>query len=229
MLISVHMPKTAGTSFTESLRGYFGDALQLVYTDRPLHHTARQRNARALTLGLRNALRRPGDGRIACIHGHFLPLAYRWSRPAPGPTFVTWLRDPVERLASHYEHWKRVPDPPASDTLHRRMLDEAWTFEAFALRPELRNIYSLFLWGFPLERFRFVGISEDYERELAWFGEKVLGHRLESAHAMANPRRKTPGYEIDPALRRRIEAFHARDIALYRKALALQAQRHRGS
>jgi hypothetical protein len=225
MLISVHMPKTAGTSFTASLRGHFGDRLALAYNDRPLHQAAWRRNGQAASRALANRLRRPLDTRIECVHGHFLPIAFRWARFSSPVQYVTWLRDPVQRLVSHYEHWRREPDPPASDTLHHRMLEENWSFEEFAFRPELRNVYSGFLWGFPVERFDFIGISEDYDTELGAFGQRVLGAHLNSARERENPDRAGDGYEIDPALRRRIEDFHAADVNLYARALALRDQR----
>ena len=45
----------------------------------------------------------------------------------------------------------------------------------FAFCPELRNIYSKYLWGFPLRRFDFVGIAEFSEMESRRFSRDVLG------------------------------------------------------
>ncbi len=93
MLISVHMPKTAGTSFTESLRGLFGDGLTLAYGDRPLHRSASQRNRQAALRALQIAALGLEDSGLDCVHGHFLPLAYRWARQtnlcALSPGYVT--------------------------------------------------------------------------------------------------------------------------------------------
>ena len=224
MLISVHMPKTAGTSFTESLRGHFGARLTLAYGDRPLHRPAWQRNGNALGRALRNAVAGPGQDSVDCIHGHFLPLAFRWVGASASLRFVTWLRDPTDRLVSHYEHWRREA-APATDTLHQRMLDENWSFEAFAFRPELRNVYSLFLWGFPVDRFNFIGITEHYDADLEVFGRHLLGAHLSPARVRQNPKRSTDTYELDEDLRRRIEHVHEREFALYRHALALREQR----
>ncbi len=64
--------------------------------------------------------------------------------------FITWMRHPVDRIVSHYFFWKNnySPDCPL---LHKRVIDENWTLEEFCLSEELQNIYTLFLWGFPLE------------------------------------------------------------------------------
>jgi len=225
VLISVHMPKTAGTSFTESLRGHFGDRLHLAYADRPLHRPAWRRNLQAATRALAQAASPHVGAKCACVHGHFLPLAYRWVR-APAPVrFVTWMRNPVERLVSHYEHWRREAPPPNTDLLHRRMLDEDWSLETFAFRPELRDVYSVFLWGFPVNRLDFIGITEHYDDELAYFGRTFLGADLEGATKRRNPARSGSRYAIETPLRQRIEAFHARDTQLYRQALALRDKR----
>lgn len=225
MLISVHMPKTAGTSFTVSLRTHYRDRLALAYGDRPLHHPAWRRNGRAALRALGNALRSDHDNTIECVHGHFLPLAYRWSRFPAQPRFVTWLRDPVQRLISHYEHWRREDAPPKSDTLHQQMHDENWSLEEFAFRPELRNVYAKFLWGFPAERFTFIGISEDYEKELEALGRQIIGAPLTSARERQNPERSGDQYPIATPLRRRIEAFHSSDVTLYAHALRLRERR----
>ncbi|MBM3862694.1 MAG: hypothetical protein FJ385_01900 [Verrucomicrobia bacterium] len=97
------------------------------------------------------------------------------------------------------------------------------------LGPELRNYYSRFFRGFPLRRFEFIGITEHFESDLADFARRFLGRPLEPVRDNANPRRGVAGYEIDPALRRRIEVFHAGDVALYREALRRRDLRLRES
>jgi hypothetical protein len=224
LLISVHLPKTAGTSFERALRSHFGERLRLDYASKPLHQRPAARRLQAMRRALEHGLHAP-DADIACIHGHFLPLAYRWLR-SPGPrTFVTWLRDPVERLASHYQHWQRVENPPATDVLHVRMLDENWSFEQFALAPQLRNSYAQFLWGFPFAAFSFVGISEHYAEDLAFFGRHILGGELPICEERRNPEAPQGRYDIDEALRRRIRRYHATDQDLYERALTLRERR----
>ena len=224
MLISVHLPKTAGTSFERALRSHFGERLRLDYASKPLHQGPAARRLQAMGRALEHGLR-GADAHTACIHGHFLPLAYRWLRSPDRRTFVTWLRDPVERLASHYQHWQRVDNPPATDVLHVRMLEENWSFEQFALAPQLRNIYSQFLWGFPLTAFTFVGISEHYAEDLAIFGRRILRSELPICEERRNPEAPQGPYDIDEALRRRIRSYHAADQALYERALALRERR----
>jgi hypothetical protein len=225
MLISVHMPKTAGSSFQATLAGHFKEGLQLDYADRPLHHSGVSRNARAGWQCLRGSFAGLPDQNLRCIHGHFLPLRFRFLRSREPLQFVTWLRDPVQRLVSHYEYWKRSYDAGQSGPLHRQMMEENWSLEDFAARPELRNIYSTFLWGFPLERFDFIGISEDYAEELEQFGRRILHADARPEHINVNPGQGGSDYAISADLRQRIETLHARDMRLYARALELRERR----
>ena len=215
------MPKTAGSSFRASLEECFGDGFRHDYQDYPLAQEAHVRRQRAQDWG-RSA--RPADfAGVDCVHGHFLPLKYlELSRTLPC-TFVTWLREPVARLVSHYYYWQRAYDPASGLTspLHRRVVEESWSLQRFCLAPELRNVYSEFLWGFPPERLQFIGITEFFTEDLRYFSQQVLGNRLQ-AHTL-NSRAGTDGVEptarLSAATRAEIEAYHAADMALYRLAL----------
>ena len=90
--------------------------------------------------------------------------------------------------------------------------------ERFALSPELRNLYSQFLWGFPLERFDFIGITEFYEEELQYFSQTYLGLPLE-AHKENIGDRRGESYDIDQDFRRKIEKYHERDMDVYQSVL----------
>ena len=236
MLISVHLPKTAGTSFERSLRRHFGAQLERRYADKPLHHHPLRRNLRAAREGLCGR-RRPEAASPACVHGHFLPLSYRHLARRADVRFVTWLREPIDRLLSHYHYWRRAADSDARDTLkdqmqdklQRRMREENWSFEQFAQRRELRNVYRAFLWGFPVERFDFIGITEHYASDLREFGQRFLDRDLRPAEENRNPAHRAgaagEGYSIDRGLRERLERVHARDLSLYRFALELRERR----
>lgn len=240
MLISVHLPKTAGTSFEHSLRQHFGAQLKRRYADKPLHHHPLRRNLRAAREGLGGGHRQEAASPTGCVHGHFLPLSYRHLARRADVTFVTWLREPIDRLLSHYHYWRRFAGMPdardtAQDTtqhkmqdkLWRRMHEENWSFEQFARRRELRNVYRAFLWGFPRERFDFIGITEHYASDLREFGQRFLDRDLRPAEENRNPE-PGEGYSIDRGLRDKLERLHARDLALYRFALERRARRLAG-
>lgn len=221
------MPKTAGLSFRASLEACFGEGFRHDYQDYPLAQEPQLRRQRALDWG--RAAQAADFAGVSCVHGHFLPLKYlELSRTLPC-TFVTWLREPVARLVSHYYYWQRAYDP-ASDltsSLHRRVIEEGWSLQRFCLAPELRNLYSEFLWGFPLERLDFIGITEFFADDLRYFSQQLPGNKVE-AHTLnrrATADGAAPQAPLSAAARAEIEAWHAADMALYRQALQLREGR----
>jgi hypothetical protein len=166
---------------------------------------------------------------VDCIHGHFLPLKYLALSATLPCTFVTWLREPLARLVSHYHYWQRSYDPTSELTsaLHRRVIEEGWSLEQFCLAPELRNVYSEFLWGFPPECLDFIGITEFFPVDLRYFSHEIMGNKMRphTLNQRAGSDAAASGAEINPARRSQIELFHAADIALYRRALQLRQAR----
>ncbi|MGE3803217.1 MAG: sulfotransferase family 2 domain-containing protein, partial [Gemmataceae bacterium] len=174
--ISVHVPKTAGTSFRHALESHFGAArICLDYGDRPMNVPSLARKTRALW-ELARGLVSPWPA-VDCIHGHFLPLKYAGLARRGPVKFITWLRDPIDRLLSAYRHYRRqqVTD---STRMNGRVAREQWPLDKFLLHPHYRDRYARFLWRFPLERFDFVGITEHYQDDLEDLGEQ-MGARLE--------------------------------------------------
>lgn len=230
MLISVHLPKTAGSSFRATLEQAYGDRFLARYEDQPLHRTTVRRRVDGAISCAGNAL--VTTAHHDCVHGHFLPLKYRFMRAREPVQFVTWLREPAQRLLSHYHYWKRHYDPATAGALHTTMIREQWSLEEFCLRPELRNVYAQFLWGFPLRRFDFVGITEHYDEDLEQFCRRFLdaGPVRQDAQVAGewqnrNPHRADDPYEIDEALRQRIAEWHSVDMDLYANALKLRRER----
>ncbi|MFU8764850.1 MAG: hypothetical protein ACNA7T_10020, partial [Haliea sp.] len=179
------MPKTAGLSFRATLERHYGTGFRHDYADYPLASPLPQRHAAALEFSL--AADAAAYAAVDCIHGHFLPIKYLLLADSLDCRFVTWLREPVQRLVSHYYYWQRSYDPAAEDTssLHRRVVEEGWTLEQFCLAPELRNVYSQFLWAFPLRALDFVGITEYFAEDLREFAALFLGIKVEPQFANA--------------------------------------------
>ena len=226
MLVSVHLPKTAGTSFRSALEAHFGLACVRDYGDLPINTPEPERHIAAIRASLENAERDLSG--VECIHGHFLPVKYLLVADRRPTAFVSWFREPVERLVSHYAFWQRLAETDRSAPLVRRMMDERWSLEDFCFSKELRNCYAQFLWAFPLERFDFIGITESYAEDLTAFSKRFLGvelpHREENVGSSVGRR-----YSLEPALRRRIEDFHAADMDLYERALEMRRRRWPGS
>lgn len=226
MLISVHLPKTAGLSFRASLEEHYGERFHFDYADYPLNQAEQDRHSSALSAG--QCLEVEDFRHVSCIHGHFLPVKYRPLEQAFECRYITWMREPVARLISHYHYWFRSYDPqsPETSALHRRVVEEQWTLEQFCLSEELRNVYSAFLWRFPLEHFEFIGITEFFDEELRYFSTQFLGAPMQPHHLNARDTQASgDSGELSPELRREVLAFHAADNALYQQALEMRHAR----
>lgn len=219
-IVFVHVPKTAGTSLRDAVVARLSPA-QVRFDYIPSRFSSPAVNrARALVTSLR---RRPVAERA--VFGHFLAMKYGDLTPSlhfrarPGWTYVTFLRDPLARALSHYHFLRRVPNP-ASPQWQRFAADD-WHLERFLFDPELRDLQSQFLWRFPLAEFHVVGVTERLEASLRRLGQAVPElAALELGRANARPDSGDGGAaELAPALRRRFEAFHARDYALYSAAV----------
>src|SRR6185312_12078846 len=182
-LISVHLPKTGGTSFKASLMTHFGDRYRDDCNDQVLCHSRLDRYQAALATGAAIAERGLDD--IECVHGHFLPVKYQRLDSVRALTFVTWVREPVARMLSHYDYWRENYDPQTAARHHRQFIEEGWSLEQFCLSEQFRNIYTQYLWGFPLERFAFIGITEHYREDMLDFSERFLSSNLQPRYLNA--------------------------------------------
>jgi hypothetical protein len=224
-IISLHLPKTAGTSFGDALSARFAQRYRRDYDDGGISRPADERQAAALAAGA--ILARQGLGDAACVHGHFLPVKYLPLAASCELIFVTWMREPVARLLSHYYYWQESYDEKSSAPHHRQVIEEGWTLEKFCLSERFRNIYAQYLWCFPLHNFAFVGISEHYAEDLLEFSRRYLSTPLEPAHRNATKNGRTRR-QLDEGFLQEVRAFHAQDMQLYRDALELRRRRLAG-
>jgi len=228
MIISVHLPKTAGTSFAAALELRFGNKLFKDYDGYCVKNVTPlspiQDKYRANLKASLKIAKKSFTG-IECIHGHFFPIKYLLLSTLRDLKFVTWLRHPVDRILSQYHYWRKVYDKDTSDAFHKKIIEENWSLERFCLGPELRNHYREKLWGFPLEYFDFIGITEHYEMEIKYFAEHFLHTKLEPQWLNTGDN-MGKAYDISESFRNEIETYHAEDMSLYKRALQIREQRN---
>jgi hypothetical protein len=211
MIISVHIPKTAGTSFNFDLAQVFGHRLLRDYGDWPESTSpegaAHNERCRADMLADAERIGRQYDA----IHGHF--VAAKYAGVFPITALVTMVRDPYQHAVSTYEHATRVSASPHPGF---RLFKEARMtlldfIEAFP------NHQALYFGGMSVEEFAIVGVTERYRQTVALF-EAVFGVAMpgQSARQNVNPGKRGVEYEIAPEARRAIERCRPEDIALYR-------------
>jgi hypothetical protein len=200
MLLSLHVPKCGGTSFAHMLQRVYGPRLWLDYG---VVFTRSQ---------ARRELVPPGT---ACIHGHFEADAF--SDLYPGAPLITWVRHPVERLASNYYYFLRCPGK--DDFFSRKLHEEHLDIRQFAELEGMRNVMARHFAGVPLEAFRFVGVMERYADSARVFN-KALGIDDQGPlpNLNTNPDRTTPNYAISKADFEHILSLNITDLRLYEEA-----------
>jgi hypothetical protein len=217
MIISVHIPKTAGTSFREELAKVFGTRVLWDYGDWTETDTpeAREHDER-----LRCDMLADIDALAAhydAIHGHF--TARKYLGIFPTTTLVTMLRDPFQQAMSAYAHAERSPlhNPADPHPAHVAFREQRMT--AVDLIEMIPNHQSIYLAGLPLEAFAMVGLAENYEQTVALF-EALVGVAVPYPRARVNLNMMTEGgeYEIPVDVRRAVERYRAEDLELYRRA-----------
>lgn len=205
-IIVPHVPKTAGTSLRTYLAKVFGERLVLEYAFIPLPDPTPSRRLLCRLGSSRAALPR----NIGALVGHF--PADKYERALPSARYAVWLRDPVDRVVSHFSYYQRNP----------QWAPERWrgaTFDEFLSEERERNRQSKQLAGRPLSAFDFVGVTESFAESIAVFARCFdLPPPDKIPRANVNPERRTSAYEISAEMRERILAGNRDDQALYEQA-----------
>ena len=160
LLLSIHVPKTGGTSLKQVLLARFGSKLHLDYGyDTNIENT---------------------ETDISAIHTHNPYVVYK--DILEKPRVLTILREPLDRAISHYYYWLNLPsteDPePHGEMYQKFFLDQKPDLVKFLLSDEhwMKNIYTQhFL--YPLskpEDFWFIGFLETFDEDIADL-QKSLG------------------------------------------------------
>ncbi|MCF8405739.1 MAG: sulfotransferase family protein [Bacteroidales bacterium] len=214
MIISLHIPKTAGTSFRIALQEHFGDSLIEDYGTRPFR--VNYDVARKKAEEFNRKIKGEKYSNVKCIHGHFLAVKYANLKNLDA-TFITWLRDPVERLISNYYHIIRGRKD-VKGTFSNLVHTENWDLETYCLHPMNKNPYEKIFRDFGIENFGFVGITENFLNDLNFFSEKYLNKSLSIYNE--NKRPIDQKLTVEDNFRKKIEEFHSIDVEIYRQALS---------
>ena len=155
-LISVHLPKTAGSTFGKILLPPIYPQNQILYDydNLPINILIEQGKLRTET---------------RVIHGHFPAQKYR--EYCPYAKIVIWLRNPINLLISLYYFGFSFTDR-FFDANHRYVVENKLSFSDFLNQPFTHNIVSNdYAKGMKLTDFYFVGIQ-------AFFREQYFGQFL---------------------------------------------------
>ena len=216
MILYVHIPKTAGTSFRQGLVQIYGRKSLFFDYGRDAPET----NEAIRTLYEQGAFTPRRVAEIAeaeeanVICGHF-PLS-RYFGVFPEATVVGFIREPLQRCYSEYLHWQR----------HKGYSD---SFEYFFQKKWQINLQTKWLDGIPGNGL--VGVSEFYDQSLDMINTAIglsvpalkLNYHRKNIHSL---------YSADVIGKDIISLFYElndRDISFYKKVSSLFLKHTAGS
>ena len=151
MLISCHIPKTAGTSFGTALGEVFGDRFLWDKSCAPIiddMNNDERVPVESVPAAWLDRYERPALQGFDCVHGHFPLRKYLTLAFDLRNVFMVWLREPLQRQVSQYYYWKQLYPHPVEKFINR-VVEEEWDIERFCLHPVLQTIRRATWRGFP--------------------------------------------------------------------------------
>lgn len=201
MLISVHVPKCAGTSFRLLIDRLYGNA---VWHNYGIIFSKEQAKAELIPAGTR------------IIHGHFLADAF--DRVASSRRYITWVRHPVQRVVSNYYHFLRSPD--MRDDCCRKLHENKLSIRQFSDLEWMRDEIFRYLAGKAIDEFEFVGVSEQFAQSMRLFCSTYgfVGFK-DFPLANTNPNKAGRHYALSGGDFAYIAERNQGDLALYNEAV----------
>jgi hypothetical protein len=212
-LVSLHIPKTAGTSFRNILKDVYGsDNVARLDIRRNIELNSKVLRANKIKSG------------IKVLHGHFAYSKLVESFDiAEGTPVVTWLREPAERVISNYFYLDKILRKELNEKKKdlNILAKMEKTLLEYAATEANRNRMSKFLDGISPDEFFFIGFTDHYEEDLADLA-RLLNWKNYNLH-QHNITGSKP--EVDDESLQKIRELNRDDYELYEHALQLREER----
>lgn len=215
-LISIHIPKTAGTSFRNILKEVYGaehvERFDIIKKEKLIFVEEAELKSKKF------------PSKIKVIHGHFnyrdLTEQLKIRKDIP---VITWLRNPVERVISNYYYLaERLREELQEEEKGLNILAKMQKSLIEYARLEMnRNRMSKFLEGISLDEMKFVGIQEYFNEDLAYFGHIFGIDNIKPLEQNITGEK----HKVRNEILQEISGLNELDISLYNKALELRRKR----
>jgi len=219
-MIWVHIERTGGGTFNHSVIQKIYKRNQLKLTNKDEFHICNSLmfNTPTKFFGVTKNSKPKDFEKFNLIGGHMRASKYLFlKRP-----YITWLRDPINRTISNYYAWKKVavddalkPETKKPGKTNREilvLLKDGLDVVEFS---KIFKNYMSYLINIDLENFKFIGITENYDKDLIKFGKifdvTIPKHRPKF-HVIKYP-------ETSKDIRKKIASNMKQDYELYNKIL----------
>jgi hypothetical protein len=212
-IISVHVPKTAGTTFREQLiQAYGKEKVFLDYKKQPVMEVLSE--IKSLN--------------IRAIHGHF--KVQKYDDYFPEAKRIIWIREPIKRLISNY--WHQVTYFQNRKVLLNEVKLEKKKLLDYANRPGIRNLVSSHCGQRTIEDFWYVGITEFMEEDLVEIQTTLGLQKLEIANLNKHKYPRIYSAFVkevlsDPEMIEQLKAINSKDLEIYENALIMREERRK--
>lgn len=222
-IFSIHIPKTAGSFFGQVLEGLCPDIQFFNYgINAPETRTYMKGALKECPAGetLESSFfKYINDNRkgLAIMHGHV------WKKyfidEHPDAKMITWLREPAQRLYSHYEFFKRIPHP--GNKRYENFKNSNQSFLEFATDPLNQNRQTKILDGVQQGLLSFVGVVEKINQSIEKFSSIFDFNIILDNSYNFNRNNDRPGnsYPIERSVLEEIKKSNLEDYSFYEKTL----------
>lgn len=200
----IHIPKTAGTSFRKAYEEIVGQ--ENTFYDYGANNPETSPEVKSLTYEKNDKfslLSHISQKSNALLAGHF--SIQKYAKLFPALQIITFVRNPINQVISHYEHFKR-------HTKYHKSLIEFCQEERFS------NLQSKCLRNYPISAIGFIGLTEEYNASIELINQ-IHNINLEAIKMNFNDTKKTEEYEIDQTTKNLIIQRNQEDIMLYERAV----------
>ena len=222
-IFSIHIPKTAGS--------FFGQVLESIHPDIQFFNYGI--NAPETRIYLKGELKEFPVGEdlesyffkyindnqkgLAIMHGHVWKKHFVYKNP--DAKILTWVREPAQRLYSHYEFFKRIPH--SGNKRYEKFKKSNQSFLEFATDPLNQNRQTKILDGVQLDLLSFVGVVEKINQSIKKFSS-IFDLKIslyDSYNLNRNNDRSSNSYPIERSVFEEIKKSNLEDYAFYEKTL----------
>ncbi len=212
-IISLHIPKTAGTSFRNILKNVYGN-------DQVACLNIETNGVIMLNEQLYYENKLP---KVKVIHGHFVyeTLLNKFTLPKQYK-LITWVRDPVKRVISNFYYLEsRLKELLDEERNNLNIISKLQRTLIEFTRAEInRNRQVKFMTGSNLENFDFIGIYEFFESELLRLSS-ILNWNItpDLLHHNKTPERTS---QLSDEILNEIRELNIEDVHIYNEALKIR-------